>query len=241
MLGTNEGHLFYLSRNRDKYYKYDFILKPNGKKREFYKPKPSLKSVQRSIDRKILSHFPVNSIVQGFVKGRSIWQCAHLLVGCPCLLWFDIQNFFPSISPSRVHTFFSRISSPNVANILTDLTTYKNQLPQGPPTSPRLSNLANSSLDNRLGGLAHAHHLKIVRYGDDIYIGGSKWIPRLQKEVIRILEEEGYVINIEKAKKGVRFQNEPQVVLSSLIVNEQVRITTDYYDKVWGCPTLFFS
>lgn len=235
ILGTTEGNLYRLVRQRERLYKYDFILKPNGGKREFYKPKPVLKDVQRKIDKKLLSKFRVNSLVYGFVKGRSIWNCARVLVCCPCLLWFDIQAFFPSITSARVHRFFSRISMSKVADVLTDLTTYKDQLPQGPPTSPRLSNLTNASLDNRLGGLARAHNLKVARYGDDIYFGGNRWIPNLQKEVIKIVKEEDYVINEEKAKKGgVRFQSEPQVVLSSLIVNQQVSITSDYYDEVWA-------
>lgn len=235
ILGTTEGHLYRLVRQRENLYKYDVVPKPNSGKREFYKPKPALKDIQRAIDQKLLTRFRVNTLVYGFVKGRSIWQCARALIGCQCLLWFDIQAFFPSITPARVQEFFSRIASPKVAGILTDLTTIQNQLPQGPPTSPRLSNLTNAALDNRLGGLARAHNLKVARYGDDIYFGGKKWIPNLQKAVINIVKEEGYAINEEKAKKGgVRFQNEPQIVLSSLIVNQQVSITPDYYEEVWA-------
>jgi RNA-directed DNA polymerase len=234
ILGTTEEHLYRLVRQREKLYKYAVVPKPNGGQREFYKPRPALKDVQRAIDQQLLTRYPINTLVYGFVKGRSIWDCARALIGCQCLLWFDIQAFFPSIKPSRVQEFFSRIASPKVAGLLTALTTIQNQLPQGPPTSPRLSNLTNASLDNRLGGLARAHNLKVARYGDDIYFGGDRWIPNLQKSVITIVKEEGYAINEEKAKKAVRFQNEPQIVLSSLIVNQQVSITTDYYDEVWA-------
>jgi RNA-directed DNA polymerase len=235
ILGTTEGHLFHLIRKREKLYKYDCIQKPNGGKREFYKPKPPLKIIQRAIDQIILTKFSVNSLVYGFVKGRSIWKCAQALVGCRCLLWFDIHAFFPSTTSKRVSDFFSQLSCPQVSNILTELTTWKNQLPQGPPTSPRLSNLVNSSLDNRLGGLASAHNLKVARYGDDIYFGGERWIPSLQKTVVRIVEEEGYIINKEKISAGgIQVSSQPQIVLSSLVVNSHVGITSDYYDEVWA-------
>jgi RNA-directed DNA polymerase len=233
VLDTTEANLYRLVRQRKQLYKHDIEIKPNGKQREFFKPKFPLKIVQKAIDQNILARFRVNSLVYGFIKGGSPQKCACQLVGCPCLLWVDISSFFPSISYHQVLRFFSTIANPPVARMLTDLTTWQNQLPQGTPTSPRLSNLANKSLDNRLGGLAQKHHLKIARYGDDIYFGGPRWISNLLDTVQKIVADEGYTVNAEKAEKGgIQFQDNPQVVLSSLIVNRTIGIAPNYYDEV---------
>jgi hypothetical protein len=64
------------------------------------------------------------------------------------VLALDIRNFFPNIRPERVTKVFERLGYPGeAAKILTRLTTYKHQLPQGPPTSPAIANLCIPRID----------------------------------------------------------------------------------------------
>ena len=52
--------------------------------------------------------------------------------------------------------------------MLTKWTTYKGGLPQGAPTSPRLSNLVNYGMDAQLFGMALKFGAKYTRYADDM-------------------------------------------------------------------------
>ena len=81
----------------------------------------------------------------------------------------DIQNFFPTTSANRVLAYLRAIGwDKHVAKLLATLCTYKGYLPQGAPTSPRLSNLVNFEMDARLHGLAYRAKAAYTRYADDI-------------------------------------------------------------------------
>ena len=63
----------------------------------------------------------------------------------------DLVDFFTTTRAERVQRYFRRIGwNRPAARILTRLCTFDNGLPQGAPTSPRLSNLVNYRLDVRL-------------------------------------------------------------------------------------------
>src|SRR5438034_755250 len=80
------------------------------------------------------------------------------------------------------------------AALLTKLCTHDGSLPQGAPTSPRLSNLVNHRLDARLFALARKRNVAYSRYADDITISGAsdeKHRPTALIHVIKkILKEE---------------------------------------------------
>jgi hypothetical protein len=87
------------------------------------------------------------------------------------VLRFDLCDFFPSTRAERVRQYFRRIGwNRPAAKLLARLCTHEGGLPQGAPTSPRLSNLVNYRLDARLAGMAAKLGGVYTRYADDITI-----------------------------------------------------------------------
>ena len=127
------------------------IKKRSGKTRKIDSPNPNLKALQRTILRKLLQGLKVHESAVGFEKGKSIVTAAKQHVDKQIVLNFDIVDFFPSISDLQIKQYFRAIGwNLASANLLTRLVTYKGRLPQGAPTSPRLSNLVNYGMDYRL-------------------------------------------------------------------------------------------
>jgi RNA-directed DNA polymerase len=106
------------------------------------------------------------------------------------------------------------------------LCTNRGYLPQGAPTSPRLSNLVNYGLDARLAGLAARHGAAYTRYADDMTFSFPLDDRTAIRAVIRgtkaILKEHGYALHM-KHKLHIRRRHQQQVV-TGLVVNDAVRL-----------------
>ena len=131
------------------------IPKRKGGQRKILAPAPPLKALQKKILRRLLSRLRVHPAVRGFERGQSIVTHARGHARKAVVLHMDIKDFFPSTAAWRVHDYFRRIGwNKDAAELLTRLTTYENGLPQGAPTSPRISNLVNYRMDVRLAAVA---------------------------------------------------------------------------------------
>ena len=86
----------------------------------------------------------------------------------------DVRDFFPSLTADRVDAYFRRVGwDAEAAALLTRLTTHefadgRRGLPQGAPTSPRLSNLLMHKVDYTLGRFAERLGGAYTRYADDL-------------------------------------------------------------------------
>ena len=88
------------------------------------------------------------------------------------------RNFFPSINFGRVRGFFLKDKhfslQPPVATVLAQIACFENELPQGSPCSPVISNLIGHVLDGRLARFAKTHKCTYSRYADDITFSTSR-------------------------------------------------------------------
>src|SRR5262249_34840877 len=83
-----------------------------------------------------------------FERGRSILTHARPHVGRAVVVTLDLVDFFDATSALRIEKFFLYAGwNRAAAELLTRLTTDEGKLPQGAPTSPRLSNLVNRPMD----------------------------------------------------------------------------------------------
>lgn len=145
------------------------IPKRSGGQRVIHAPEPSLKKVQRTILNRLLSKLKSHPAATGFERGASIVTNAFGHVGADVVLRMDIKNFFTATGEGRLRGYLYGIGwDKKSADILVRLCTYKGSLPQGAPTSPRLSNLINYELDARLDGWARKVGAIYTRYADDI-------------------------------------------------------------------------
>lgn len=203
-----------------------FIPKRSGGTRRLLVPSHELKAVQRRILRRVLAKLTVHPAVTGFEDGQSIVHNARQHVGKPVILKMDIEDFFPSTKAERLTKYFQRIGwNRAAAELLTKLTTYEGGLPQGAPTSPRLSNLVNRRLDTRIGRVVAWRKGTYTRYADDITISFSRDDGRRVRGMIqyvrRRLKIEGY--RSHRDKQLILRQHQQQRV-TGLVVNRKVNL-----------------
>lgn len=203
------------------------IPKRNGGLRAICTPEPQLKKIQRRILRRLLRSLESHPCATGFEKGRSIVTNANAHLGAAVIVRMDIKDFFTSTRKNRIRRFFSSIGwNRFTSQLLTQLCTYEGSLPQGAPTSPRLSNLVNFSLDIRLAGVARKLGATYTRYADDITFSFEAERPKVVSDVIRqtklVLADYGYRIH-HKLKLSIRRKYQQQRV-TGLIVNERVNL-----------------
>lgn len=203
-----------------------FIPKRSGGTRRLLVPSHELKAVQRRILRRVLAKLTVHPAVAGFEEGQSIVHNARQHVGKAVVLKMDIEDFFPSTKAERLTKYFQRIGwNRAAAELLTKLTTYEGGLPQGAPTSPRLSNLVNRRLDTRIGRVVTRRKGTYTRYADDITISfprdNGRRVRGMIQYVRRRLKIEGYRSN--RDKQLILRQHQQQRV-TGLVVNRKVNL-----------------
>lgn len=203
------------------------ITKPRGGTRRLEIPDDATKSLQRRILRRLLQAIDAHPLACGFEEGASIVDAALPHQKKRVVVKMDVRKFFESTTSIRVEKWFTSIGWEDAAaELLTRLTTYNGHLPQGAPTSPRLSNLLNAPLDHALLQLARKHKGHYSRYADDItmsfdFTRGRK-VRGLTQVVRRILRSYGYSMHGGEKLKIFR-QNQQQRVLG-LVVNSKVAL-----------------
>jgi RNA-directed DNA polymerase len=203
------------------------IPKRSGGERQILAPNPALKKLQRRILSHILNHLPVHPAVTGFEPGQSIASNAARHCGKALVVRMDIQDFFPNTSARRVKAYFLAMGwDAHSAAWLTRWCCRDQSLPQGAPTSPRLSNLINYRLDARLNGLARKFKAQYSRYADDLTFSFAEDDAELYGPVIRmterILRSEGYTLH-KRRKLHLRRAYEQQQV-TGLVVNHHPQL-----------------
>jgi retron-type reverse transcriptase len=203
------------------------IPKRSGGSRRLCIPEKSLKALQRRILRRLLGRLKAHPAATGFERGRSIVTHARRHVGQAVLVRLDVKDFFPSTAEGRLRRYFRKIGwNRPAARLLTRFCTYRGGLPQGAPTSPRLSNLVNYRLDARLAGMARKFGVSYSRYADDITFSfptdKRKLIRYMMRFAARVAWAEGYRLHGRK-KLHIRRQHQQQRV-TGLVVNQRVQL-----------------
>ncbi len=203
------------------------IPKRSGGHRVLHVPDPRLKDLQRRILRRLLARIPSHAAAYGFERGRSIAHNAAQHTGRAIVLRFDVVDFFPTTGAGRIERMFLRLGWDLEATaLLVRLVTHEGGLPQGAPTSPRLSNLVNRGLDADLTSWIAALHGRYTRYADDITISFPEdWIgtPERALAIVRkAFSRRGYRLH-GKEKSSVRRRHQRQVV-TGLVVNRHVAL-----------------
>ena len=222
-LGVSEQEL----RAVEPFYRVAHIRKRSGGDRRLQVPDSDTKAFQRRILRRVLARLRAHDAACGFERRRSIVDNALPHAGQAVVVRMDVVDFFPSTGADRVKSYFCRIGwNEEAAELLTRLTTHEGGLPQGAPTSPRLSNLVNYLLDARLSRLARRREAVYTRYADDVTFSFQEDRPKRVRGIIhtasRILKQHGYCIHRRK-KLHVRRRHQRQEV-TGLVVNDGVRL-----------------
>jgi RNA-directed DNA polymerase len=228
ILGTTPSNLeWVLSRVRS-FYRSKQRQKSNGSFRTLWIPSGALRDLQQSILSEILSRVPPSVCSHGGIRGRSQLTNAAHHKGKPFLSTLDIRDFFPSVKPQRVNVLFSDLGfSGDALNVLTKLTTWEFQLPQGAPTSPRIADLVLSKLDSRMLKLARLHKVTYTRYADDLAISGGRRVKSIRKLQEKILVSEGFSIKEQPGRKSIMSRETDRQELTGLVVNRKVNLARE--------------
>ncbi len=199
--------------------------KPNGSIRILKVPNPKLRLLQRKVNDHILSSVPLLPCVKGGVRGSSPQMNASIHRNQPVVVSMDLADFFPSVNPSMVRKMFQQLGfGEQAVGLLTRITTFENQLPQGAPTSTPLANLVLEHLDRRIVGLQRRHGFNYSRWVDDLALSGPRRLLKVRALVRRIIEDEGFRVNPEKTK--VMFAGQRQSV-TKFTINRKVNVARE--------------
>lgn len=168
----------------DKYTKF-CIPKKSGGEREICAPIPPLRFIQKKLNFILQNIFSPHYCVHGFVYNRNIVTNANYHTKQEYVLNIDLKDFFPSINFGRVRGIFMVYPfnfNSTVATFLAQTCCYCNQLPQGAPTSPTISNLICAKLDRQLLDFSRENNCRYTRYADDLTL--STYLPNFSKSII---------------------------------------------------------
>jgi len=236
LLATEKKHIeWVLSHLNALYYRKD-RPKPNGTKRTLWIPRPPLRPLQDMIQKEILAKVPFPTCVQGGVSKRSIITNARYHVGKPVLSTMDIKNCFPSITVEKVRRVFEELGfSGDALSIVTKLTTWEFQLPQGPPTSPAIANLALANLDRRQMGVAKQHGFTYTRFVDDISASGGRRLRKVRNLQERIIRDEGFSIKpLKDGQRKLMYREQDRQEVTGLVLNQKINLAREKRKEIIG-------
>lgn len=223
------------------------LKKRRGGKRQIRIPSNNLKYVQHKLLYVLQLVYSATAPVHGFVAGKSILSNAENHVKQSYVLNVDLEDFFPSINFGRVRGMF--IAYPyflpaSVATVLAQICCVENELPQGAPTSPVISNMICAKMDRELSTLAERKGCIYTRYADDLtfstseprfpkalayYQGNAKVRLTVGAELREIIHNNGFNINHEKLR--LQRPNQRQEV-TGLTVNSFPNVSRQYIRQV---------
>jgi len=226
------------------------IPKKAGGVRRILAPVTSIKILQAKLNYILQRTYRKKLSVHGFVYDRSIVSNAEIHKGREYVLNVDLRDFFPSINRGRVYGMFKgkpyRLPE-EVAAVLGTLCTFDNQLPQGAPSSPIVSNMVCARLDGELSRLARKYHCRYTRYADDLTFSTnqpdfpdplavakpgdvpSRPTGEVGPELNAVVERNGFVVNPKKV--SLQPASGRQCV-TGLTVNEFPNVSRRYINQI---------
>jgi 5S rRNA maturation endonuclease (ribonuclease M5) len=276
------SYILYKLDDSEKYTSFQ-IDKKSGGKRTILKPCSMLKALQRKLadllydcieekkpDGEKLSDFKridkilpkrqraLKSISHGYEKGLSIATNADMHTNKMYVYNIDLESFFPSFNFGRVRGFFIKNKNfklhQKVATVIAQIACHQNQLPQGSPCSPVISNMICKNLDYYLLSIAKDNGCTYTRYVDDLtfstnkkkfpiaiatnklrILGKQSW--SLGKEVENAINKAGFTVNVKKCRMQLSTSRQE---VTGLIVNRKVNVSSTYYKNVRAmCHSVF--
>jgi len=228
LVGIDLDYLLSAANSPKHFYRYFTIPKRNGKIRRISEPLPVLKEAQYYILNNILKKVPCSIYAKAYKPGATLKGNAKFHRKQPILVKLDLKDYFPSLHESRVFQLFHQSFGygKSVSILMSKLCTLDGGLPQGAPTSPYLSNLLTSEMDDKIYQFCSSNgNLRYTRYADDISISGSMNPSDIISGVSRIVSE--HHLQINKSKTAV-FRPHKRQVVTGVVVNNKIQAPKDY-------------
>lgn len=203
----------------------------NDKRRLIERPKYKLKQIQRRIAN-LLSRIETPDFLFCPAKGRSYITNAKEHIDSDVVRSLDIKAYFQSTSSSRIYLFFyeQMQCSPDVAEILTNLATFRGHLPTGSPLSPILSYYAHADMWHCISNIAKGSACKLTVYMDDLTVSGINVSGKLLWKIKQQIHLYGLKYHKEKLYEGRKARR----VTGVIIHKEQLKLPNRQQLKIYN-------
>jgi len=203
------------------------LQKKNGEPRPTVDAKPRLKNLHEKIKNRLLKQVSYPAYLLGGIEDkmtpRDYKRHAATHSGKIILINEDVKDFFPSSSVKIVNGIWKRLFnfSPEVAELLTKITTLNGSLPQGWKTSGYLANLTFWDKEPELVKILEVRGFSYSRFMDDITVSSKTRINNKSKtyiinEIYKMLLSKGYS---PKRSKHKIISNNSRMEVTGLTVN----------------------
>lgn len=231
ILGTTYAKVL-RSIKKDDYLEFEIPKKNGCRKLCYLRRDAPLWTIQHSLLTNFLDKQPLPVCVKGFVKGESYVSFLSEHIGAQYFLRLDISNFFPSITTQQVKKGLSRYllcesdeDKEKVLDLVADIVTVEDRLPQGACTSPAVSNLIMCEIDQRITKYCQLFNIRYTRYADDLLFSSSSFDFATNRWFIRkiklILKTYGLLLNYSKQKFGKK-----QLILNGYVISrDEIRLS----------------
>ncbi|UXR38012.1 reverse transcriptase family protein [Staphylococcus simulans] len=226
-LGYDLKTLLSIVNNIENHYKIFSINKVNSTKtRLVCSPTPQLKSIQTRI-LKLLNRVEKPHWLISSTLGKSYINNAVLHLGNKYIVKTDIKSFFDNCTRDRVYRFFKdKLKTvPDVAKLLTDLTTFKQGIPTGSPTSQILAYFAYEDMFKNMHVLSKKYDYTMSLYVDDIVFSNNRF--KDHKAFMRNIEIEALRYNHSLKASKTRSYNTLErgaLITGVILKNAQLKI-----------------
>ena len=128
-----------------------------------------LYKLQKNLKSNLLEKFVLPIPAKGFVKKENYITYLSEHINRKYYLRADIKSFFDTITIGQIRQEMSDITNDSdIIDIITNIVTLEDHLPQGAVTSPCISNIIFRRLDQRILKYSQEMGVFYTRYADDM-------------------------------------------------------------------------
>lgn len=203
-IGISSGYLLILLYHHDHYYKTFYLKKRNSNKlRLIASPNYEIKAIQSWILRNYLSKVDISDRATGFVPKKNIKENAQFHLHQKYVMCLDIKDFFPTIKKDTIKKVIQeQFHDDFLAYFISELCTFKENLPQGGVTSPTISNIIFKPVDEKIKKIANEMNVNYSRYADDLCFSANYFnsLKDLKSKVEKEITDAGFTLNKDKSR-----------------------------------------
>jgi len=201
----------------------------NIKTRLINSSKQPLKKIQERLYKFLLRHISTPQYFFGGVRKKHNSLNAKYHQGNKYIFTTDLKSFFPSISNKDVFSMFIENGFyPPMARILTKLTTFNRQVPQGVPTSTFIANLVFRKTGDKLHSYCSQNGIKFSIFVDDITMSSKTDFKDKIPHIISIIKEDGYRISHKKTF----YKTKNPVVTGVICQNNRIKVPNTFHKRI---------
>lgn len=216
-----------LTNKKKFYYSYKQPKKKGGY-RTITPSTDKLKTVQSHVQAFINKHIIWPSYIHGGIKKRSVLTNARSHLGKYMITNIDIKDCFPNTSPEIINKALLAVGfEAELSELLSNICTYNDSVPQGAPSSTCIVNIALGLIDSKFSKLCSKNNFNYTRFVDDITISGDIDLRPFKNAFTGYIESMSYPIS-----SYVPLDRSKRQVVTGLVVNDKIRPTSIFIQRL---------